>query len=69
MENMYEKKIYTKKVVLSGLQAFANEAQDLGSLVLDEVIRKLSKRKTPLLGICLGAQHYQVQFWGYCAYY
>jgi len=51
------KKILTaKRVVLPGVGAFASAMQALQSLSLVAVIRELSERETPLLGICLGMQ-------------
>ena len=51
-----EKILASKRVVLPGVGAFANAMQALESLGLVAVIRELAKRKTPLLGICLGMQ-------------
>ncbi len=51
-----EKILAAKRVVLPGVGAFANAMQALESLGLVTVIRELAKRKTPLLGICLGMQ-------------
>ncbi|WP_304768858.1 imidazole glycerol phosphate synthase subunit HisH [Undibacterium sp.] len=45
-----------KRVVLPGVGAFANAMLALESLKLVDAIRELAKRKTPLLGICLGMQ-------------
>ena len=44
------------RVILPGVGAFSNAMQVLESLGLVDVIRKLSDRKIPLLGICLGMQ-------------
>jgi glutamine amidotransferase len=46
----------SKRVVLPGVGAFANGMHALQRLGLVAVIRELAKRKTPLLGICLGMQ-------------
>lgn len=44
------------KVVLPGVGAFGDAMDKLRRYRLDEVIRELSDRGTPLLGICLGLQ-------------
>lgn len=51
-----EKILASKRVVLPGVGAFANAMQALECLGLVAAIRELAKRKTPLLGICLGMQ-------------
>jgi len=51
-----EKILAAKRVVLPGVGAFANAMTALNSLGLVKVIRELSDRQTPLLGICLGMQ-------------
>lgn len=51
-----EKILAAKRVVLPGVGAFANAMTVLNSLGLVKVIRELSDRQTPLLGICLGMQ-------------
>ena len=51
-----EKILAAKRVVLPGVGAFANAMQALADLGLVAVICDLAKRKTPLLGICLGMQ-------------
>lgn len=51
-----EKILYAKRVVLPGVGAFASAMTALNNLGLVEVIRELSVRKIPLLGICLGMQ-------------
>lgn len=51
-----EKILAAKRVVLPGVGAFANAMTALNNLGLVEVIRELSDRQTPLLGICLGMQ-------------
>ena len=51
-----ERILAVKRVVMPGVGAFANAMQALESLGLVAVIRELAKRKTPLLGICLGMQ-------------
>ena len=45
-----------KRVVLPGVGAFANAMTALNNLGFVEVIRELSDRQIPLLGICLGMQ-------------
>jgi glutamine amidotransferase len=45
-----------KRVVLPGVGAFANAMMALNNFGLTEVIQELSRRKTRLLGICLGMQ-------------
>lgn len=44
------------RVVLPGVGAFGNAMQALDRLGLVTVIREIARRKTPLLGICLGMQ-------------
>lgn len=44
------------RVVLPGVGAFEDGMKGLKRLGLDEVIRELAQRGTPLLGICLGMQ-------------
>lgn len=46
----------SSRVVLPGVGAFANAMQAIDQLGLIDVIRELSHRQTPLLGICLGMQ-------------
>ena len=45
-----------ERVVLPGVGAFANAMKTLKNLGLVEVLSEIAKRKTPLLGICLGMQ-------------
>jgi glutamine amidotransferase len=51
-----EKILAAKRVVLPGVGAFSSAMQTLNSFGLVAVFRELVKRKTPLLGICLGMQ-------------
>lgn len=51
-----EKILAADRVVLPGVGAFANAMQTLENLGLVEVLREIDRRKTPLLGICLGMQ-------------
>ena len=51
-----EKILTAQRVVLPGVGAFANAMMALDNLGLISVIHELSRRKTPLLGICLGMQ-------------
>jgi len=44
------------KVVLPGVGSFANGMAELSYRGLDEVVREIVTRGTPLLGICLGMQ-------------
>ncbi len=44
------------KVVLPGVGAFGDAMEKLTSKGLDEVIRKVVEKGTPLLGVCLGLQ-------------
>jgi glutamine amidotransferase len=44
------------RVVLPGVGAFGNAMQELHRLGLVDVIRDVSRRRTPFLGICLGMQ-------------
>ena len=44
------------RVVLPGVGAFSNAMNTLKNLGLVEVLHEIAKRKTPLLGICLGMQ-------------
>lgn len=44
------------RVVLPGVGAFADAMAELQRLQLDEVVRRVARRGTPLLGICLGMQ-------------
>lgn len=44
------------RVVLPGVGAFADAMTELQRLQLDEVVRGVARRGTPLLGICLGMQ-------------
>lgn len=44
------------RVVLPGVGAFADAMAELQRLQLDEVVRSVARRGTPLLGICLGMQ-------------
>lgn len=45
-----------KRVVLPGVGAFGNAMQALDQLGMVKAIREIARRKTPLLGICLGMQ-------------
>lgn len=47
---------HAARVVLPGVGAFAHAMGELKRLQLDEVIRAVAHRGTPLLGICLGMQ-------------
>lgn len=51
-----EEILSARKIVLPGVGAYASGMAALNNLGLTDVIRELSKRKTPLLGICLGMQ-------------
>lgn len=51
-----ERILSASRVVLPGVGAFANAMTALNDLGLVEVIREISNRQTPLLGICLGMQ-------------
>ena len=51
-----EQILAAKRVVLPGVGAFGDAMQALERLDLIAVIRELTRRKTPLLGICLGMQ-------------
>ncbi|HAT39095.1 imidazole glycerol phosphate synthase subunit HisH [Polynucleobacter necessarius] len=51
-----KKILSAERVVLPGVGAFANAMLALERLGLVDVIRELSDRKTPVLGICLGMQ-------------
>lgn len=51
-----EQILAASRVVLPGVGAFGNGMQALERLGLVAVIRELARRKTPLLGICLGMQ-------------
>lgn len=51
-----EQILAANRVVLPGVGAFGNGMQALERLGLVAVIRELARRKTPLLGICLGMQ-------------
>ncbi|MBU3601778.1 imidazole glycerol phosphate synthase subunit HisH [Polynucleobacter sp. AM-25C3] len=51
-----EKILAAKRVVLPGVGAFKNAMQALKNLELVEVICKIARNNTPLLGICLGMQ-------------
>lgn len=44
------------KVILPGVGAFADAMEKLHQYGLPEVIRKVTQRETPFLGICLGLQ-------------
>jgi glutamine amidotransferase len=44
------------RVVLPGVGAFADAMTELCRLGLDEVVREIGARDTPLMGICLGMQ-------------
>jgi glutamine amidotransferase len=56
LSNDPETILVAKRVVLPGVGAFANAMHALENLGLVAVIRELDRRKTPLLGICLGMQ-------------
>lgn len=47
---------HAARVVLPGVGAFADAMAELQRLQLDEVLRAVARRGTPLLGICLGMQ-------------
>lgn len=51
-----EQILAAKRVVLPGVGAFGNAMQALERLCLIEAIREITRRQTPLLGICLGMQ-------------
>lgn len=51
-----DKILGAKRVVLPGVGAFGNAMETLERLKLVEVIQEIARRKTPLLGICLGMQ-------------
>ena len=51
-----EQILAAKRVVLPGVGAFSNAMRALEDLGLVAVIQEISKRKLPLLGICLGMQ-------------
>lgn len=51
-----EQILAANRAVLPGVGAFGNGMQALERLGLVAVIRELARRKTPLLGICLGMQ-------------
>jgi glutamine amidotransferase len=51
-----EQILASKRVVLPGVGAFGNAMQALARLGLIAVIREISYRQIPLLGICLGMQ-------------
>lgn len=44
------------KVILPGVGAFGDAMAQLKKYELDKVVREVSEKKTPLLGICLGLQ-------------
>lgn len=44
------------RVVLPGVGAFGDGMEELTRRGLDEVVREVAQRRTPLLGICLGMQ-------------
>jgi glutamine amidotransferase len=44
------------KIVLPGVGAFASAMQALSDLGLVDILSEIIKRKTPLLGVCLGMQ-------------
>lgn len=44
------------KVILPGVGAFADSIENLRRHGLDQVIKQVAERQTPLLGICLGLQ-------------
>ena len=47
---------HAARVVLPGVGAFADAMAELQRLQLDEALRNIVRRGTPLLGICLGMQ-------------
>lgn len=51
-----ERILAAERVVLPGVGAFGSAMQALEGLGLVAVLRELARRKTPLLGICLGMQ-------------
>jgi glutamine amidotransferase len=51
-----ERILAAERVVLPGVGAFPDAMEELGRRQLVEVIRKVARNKTPLLGICLGMQ-------------
>lgn len=44
------------KVVLPGVGAFADAIKNIRKLGIDETLREIKQRNTPLLGVCLGYQ-------------
>ena len=51
-----ERILAAERVVLPGVGAFGSAMQALEGLGLVAVLREIARRKTPLLGICLGMQ-------------
>ena len=48
--------LHADKVILPGVGAFGDAMEKLKQSGLDEVIRKVTEKGTPFLGICLGLQ-------------
>jgi imidazole glycerol-phosphate synthase subunit HisH len=51
-----EEILAASRVVLPGVGAFANGMAELRRTGLDDVVREVATKETPLLGICLGMQ-------------
>lgn len=51
-----ERILKAEKVILPGVGAFGDAMENLKRAGLDEVIRQVAAKRTPLLGICLGLQ-------------
>jgi glutamine amidotransferase len=45
-----------ERVILPGVGAIAEAVQTLGASGMDETVREVARRGTPLLGVCLGMQ-------------
>ena len=48
--------LHADKVILPGVGAFGDAMEKLKQSGLDEVIREVTEKGTPFLGICLGLQ-------------